>query len=114
MVYESLALTYRRTIDTLAELVGAELGTLHVVGGGCQNRLLNQFTANARGRRVIAGPVEATALGNVISQMVADGSLPDLRAGRQLISDSFDLETFDPQDQGAWQDAVTRLTTLRN
>jgi sugar (pentulose or hexulose) kinase len=112
MIYESLALTYRTTIDFLSELVGKELGTLYVVGGGCQNALLNQFTANALGREVVAGPVEATALGSVLSQMVADGSLESLQAGRELISRSFDLEIYQPQDPETWQQAVQRFKTI--
>ena len=109
MVYESLALMYSVSIDHLAHLTGKTLGTLHVVGGGCQNNLLNQFTANALGRKVLAGPVEATALGNLLSQLVAAGHLSDLHEGRALIMNSFPPQTFEPQERQAWETARTRF-----
>ncbi|MGA0333576.1 MAG: FGGY-family carbohydrate kinase, partial [Kiritimatiellia bacterium] len=112
MICESLALTYRITADQLTELVGNELAILHVVGGGCQNRLLNQFSANALGRKVIAGPVEATAMGNVLSQLTADGTLPDLQAGRRLIHDSIDIDVFEPHEPEAWDAALERFLQL--
>lgn len=112
MICESLALTYRITATQLTELVGNELAVLHVVGGGCQNRLLNQFSANALGRKVIAGPVEATAMGNVLSQLTADGSIPDLQAGRRLINHSIDIDHFEPHDTPAWDAALERFRQL--
>lgn len=109
MVYESLALKYRLATDNLHALTGHPLGTFHVVGGGSRNRLLNQFTANALDRRVVAGPVEATAAGNLLCQLQALGHLRDLREGRALVRDSFDTDTFQPQNAGAWNQAFTRF-----
>jgi len=109
MVYESLALMYSVSIAQLSHLTGRKLGTLHVVGGGCLNPLLNQFTANALGRTVLAGPVEATALGNILSQLVAAGHLSDLHAGRELIMSSFTVQAFEPQDIEAWENARVRF-----
>jgi rhamnulokinase len=109
MIYESLALTYRCSFDQLSELVGGNLGTLHVVGGGSRNKLLNQFTANAIGHQVMAGPIEATAMGNVLSQMTADGSLPDLESGQALILKSFMVDTFEPENTDEWENVLERF-----
>lgn len=112
MIFESLALKYKIVFDKLEKLVGHDLGTFHVVGGGCRNKLLNQFTANALNRRVVAGPVEATAAGNILSQLQADGQLPSVTAGSELIRRSFELETFSPRNTDTWSDALKRYTTL--
>ena len=81
-VLESLALKYRFVLEHLEELVGRRLDPVHIVGGGSQNRLLNQFTADATGRHVVAGPVEATAIGNVVMQAMAGGQINSLAEGR--------------------------------
>jgi rhamnulokinase len=86
---ESLALKYRWVIDKAEELIGRPITTLHIVGGGTQNRLLNQFAANATGRPVITGPVEATAIGNILLQMLALGQIGSLAEGRALVRKSF-------------------------
>ena len=109
---ESLALQYRKTLQELEQLTGERIEQLHIVGGGSQNRLLNQFTANATGAPVIAGPVEATALGNVIVQAIASGELPSLAAARALIGKSFKVETFEPQDRDLWDSAAERFANL--
>lgn len=112
MVYESLALKYRLATDKLANLVGHDLGAFHVVGGGSRNNLLNQFTANALNRRVVAGPVEATAAGNLLCQLQALGHLDNKSEGRDLLRRSFDTDTFHPQDPDAWEQALARFDTL--
>jgi rhamnulokinase len=112
MIYESLALTYSISIERLSHLTGKQLGTLHVVGGGCRNALLNQFTANALGRDILAGPVEATALGNILSQLVADGKLNSLHDGRELIMTSFPPQRFTPRDAQAWSEARARFRNI--
>ncbi len=109
---ESLALQYRKTLHELERLTGERIGQLHIVGGGSQNRLLNQFTANATGIPTIAGPVEATALGNVIVQSIASGELPSLAAAREMIGKSFKLETVEPQDRDLWNSAAERFANL--
>lgn len=104
-VFESLAMRYRDVLDMLEQISGNPISTLHIVGGGTQNKLLNQFAANASGRSVIAGPVEATALGNALVQMMADGSLQSLREGRSLIQTAFPQETYIPTQVEAWDTA---------
>ncbi len=99
---ESLALRYRATLDDLEELVGHRLDVIHVVGGGSRNRLLCQLTADACDRPVVAGPVEATALGNLVVQMLATGALPDVAAGRAIIAASVTLETYAPRADDRW------------
>ncbi len=109
---ESLALKYRVVYDRIRELTGREFDRLHAGGGGIQNELLSQATANALGIEVIAGPVEATSCGNVITQMVGTGHVADFPAGRELIRQSFGFRTFSPADQAAWGSAYQRFNTL--
>jgi rhamnulokinase len=92
MILESLALRYREVLDSLEKLTGNRVDTLHIVGGGSRNRLLNQLTANATGRRVVAGPVEATATGNILMQMIAGGGISGLGAARALIAETAGIE----------------------
>jgi rhamnulokinase len=87
---------------------------LHIVGGGCQNELLNQFTANAVGIPVIAGPVEATSLGNIIVQAITKRDLPDLVAGRELVRNSFPLKQFEPQYVDTWQEMYDKSKSILN
>lgn len=109
---ESLALFYRVTLRQLESLIGRNVRTLHIVGGGSRNRLLNQFTANALQIPVLAGPAECTALGNALVQAIAQGHLPSLAAAREVVRRSFELETFLPQDAGVWEEAVARFEPL--
>ncbi|MEO5715096.1 MAG: rhamnulokinase family protein [Luteolibacter sp.] len=109
---ESLALKYRMVYDRIRELTGLEFASLHAGGGGIQNELLSQATANALGIKVIAGPVEATSCGNVITQMIGTGHLPDFDAGRELIRKSFEFQTFTPMDSDAWGEAYVKFTAL--
>ncbi len=107
---ESLALKYRWVLEKLELILGYPLDPLHMVGGGTQNGLLCRFTADATGRQVIAGPVEATAIGNVIMQAVALGDLASLAEGRELIRRSFDVMTYEPtSERAAWEAAYARL-----
>ena len=108
VVFESLALKYRRTLEMLDELVGRRIAVLHIMGGGTQNRLLSQLAANAIGRPVVAGPIEATAAGNILMQMLATGAIGSLAEGRAVIRRSFDTERFEPHDTAAWDDGVPR------
>ncbi len=108
-VLESLALMYDRTLRHAEAVSGLKTEVLHIVGGGSQNRLLNQFAANATNRTVIAGPVEATALGNIIVQAITLGHIPSLATARELIATSFAVETYQPVDTAAWQSAARKL-----
>ena len=110
---ESLALKYRRVIEKVEHVLGHPLDPIHMVGGGTQNQLQCQLTADATGRPVIAGPVEATTIGNLIMQMVALGDLSSLSEGRALIRRSFDLKTYEPATNRAqWDEAYTRLLKM--
>jgi rhamnulokinase len=102
---ESLALKYRWVLERLEEILGRRLEPIHIVGGGTQNRLLNQFAADATGRRVVTGPIEATAVGNVITQMMALGHVGSLEEGRQVVRNSFDVVTYEPSGGSEWDDA---------
>ena len=112
-VLESLALLYRRTLEQLERLLGRKVQRLHIVGGGSRNELLNQFTANALGILVLAGPVEATALGNVLVQAIALGDLPSLGAARDLVRQSFPLTRYEPRHRGEWDAAYEKLFKSR-
>ena len=103
---ESLALAYRRKLAALELLQGRRFEVLHIVGGGSRNRLLNQWTADACGIPVVAGPAEATAAGNALAQMVAADAIPSWEAARDVSRRSFDVETFEPDANAAsrWQD----------
>ena len=109
---ESLALKYRWVLERLEAILGRQLGPIHIVGGGAQNQLLNQFTADATGRSVIAGPVEATAIGNVIVQAMALGIFKSLEEGRQVVRHSFDVTAYGPAGGTEWQDAYGRFLDL--
>lgn len=111
-ILESLALLYRKTLLQLEQLAGAKIEILHVVGGGSKNALLNQFTADACQIPVRAGPVEATALGNVMIQAITMGEIPNLSAARALIRQNFGLQTFEPREAVAWMDAFARFRQL--
>ena len=104
-ILESLALKYRRVLGMLEDLTGRRYATLHIVGGGSQNALLNPFAANALQRPVVAGPVEATAIGNVLMQMIATGAVKSLEQGRDIVRSSFATRTFKPADRAAWDAA---------
>jgi rhamnulokinase len=110
---ESLALEYRWVAERLDELTGKHLETIHIIGGGSQNELLDQLAADATGRTVVTGPVEATALGNVLVQAIALGHLSSVEQGREVIKQSFDLKTFEPCCTSEWDSAYARYLELR-
>lgn len=108
-VLEGLALRYRFVIERLEELSEKKMSTIHIVGGGTQNQLLSQFTADALGRPVITGPVEATAIGNLMVQAIAKGDINNWQEGVQVIRDSFEILTFKPGDQAPWNQAYEKF-----
>lgn len=110
-VYESLALKYRLALDRLVKLTGTPVERLHIIGGGTQNKLLNQMTADATGRVVITGPVEATALGNAIVQFIALGELGNVAQARKILSKTVGTETYEPENTADWQAAYERFQT---
>jgi rhamnulokinase len=109
---ESLALCYRRVFERLEELTGRRIEVIHVVGGGSQNALLNQFTADACNRPVLAGPVEATAIGNVLVQALGLRALGSLADAREVVRRSFEVKTFEPRHPEAWQAPYARYQAL--
>lgn len=111
-VLESLALRYRQVLDSLHSLAGFSADVIHVVGGGAQNHVLNQATANATSIPVVAGPVEATVLGNALVQFMALGTIGSLAEGRQMIADSYEMTVFTPEHTEAWQEAYERFHNL--
>src|SRR5690606_4111093 len=108
--YESLALKYREVLHSLEELTGETIDIIHIVGGGSQSQLLNQFTADACQRPVLAGPVEATAMGNLLTQIKADGELKSLGEMRDVVRASSAVQRYEP---AAWNDAAERFAKLR-
>ncbi len=105
IILESLALKYRYVLDQLAEISKKEIKKIHVIGGGTRNKLLCQFTANATGKKVIAGPAEGTAAGNILMQAMAHGQAGSLEEIREIIKNSFDLECYYPEDTKKWNRA---------
>jgi len=111
-VLESLALKYRWVLQRLETILDRRLEPIHIIGGGTQNLLLNQLTADATGRRVVTGPIEATAAGNVMMQALALGHIGSLEEGRRIVRDSFEMATFEPAGGSEWEDAYGRFVTL--
>ena len=93
-VYNSLAHCYKEAIEELESITDRKYNTINIIGGGCQNELLNEMIAKITSKKVIAGPVEATALGNILSQLLADGVIKDLSEGRKLIKKSFEIKKY--------------------
>ena len=111
-ILESLALLYRRSISELESLTGNPINRLHIVGGGTRNELLNQAAANATGLRIITGPVEATAAGNILIQAITAGDITSLSEARKIVADSFSQHLFEPQDSILWGAAYARFVSL--
>lgn len=113
-ILESLALKYRWVLERLEEITGRNITQINIVGGGTQNRLLSQFTADACNRPVITGPIEATATGNLLMQALADGNLGSAREAADVVRNSFPIERFEPGDPSPWDDAYARMQGLLN
>ncbi len=108
-ILESLAMKYRWVIGDLERLIERPIEQLRVIGGGSRNRLLNQFTADATGRRVLAGPVEAAALGNIAVQILATGGASSLEEVRAIVDRSFPTEIFEPCNTDSWDKEAVRF-----
>ncbi|MEG0770135.1 MAG: rhamnulokinase family protein [Ruthenibacterium sp.] len=111
-IYESLALKYRFAIEQLQTVTGKHFTALHVLGGGTKDGLLCQMSANSTGLPVVAGPIEATALGNIVIQLVALGELADIAAGRALIAATETLKHYAPAETDAWNKAYEAYKTI--
>jgi rhamnulokinase len=109
---ESLALRYRWVLEKLEELIGKRLDVIHVVGGGSQNTLLCQLTADACNRTVVAGPVEATAIGNVLVQAIGMRLIGNLSQARDVVRESFEVREYAPREPGRWTESYQRFVKL--
>ena len=106
---ESLSMRYRQVLGWLEELTEGSISTIHIVGGGTQNEQLSQMAADACNRQVIAGPVEATAIGNAVMQAISTGALDSIATARQVIADSFSVKTYEPAAPAIWDEAFARF-----
>ena len=111
-IFESLALRYRQVIGYLNELAPFPIEKLHVIGGGTYNRHLMQMTADSINLPVITGPVEGTAIGNIMLQAKAAGMVTDIFQMRRIIADSIELHTYLPKDTHSWEEAYKRFISL--
>ena len=104
-IYESLAMKYRQTLDNLEACTGKSYPAIHVIGGGTKDTLLCQMTASSCARNVIAGPIEATVMGNVAVQLMSDNSVADISEARKIVANSSELKTYIPTDVDKWEEA---------
>ena len=111
-VYESLALKYRNALENLEQVKGEKIHSLNIVGGGIQNRMLNQMVADALNRPVVTGPIEGAAMGNLLTQALALGDLKDLDDLRRVVKNSEAVERWEPNHSDAWEQAYQKLLTL--
>lgn len=113
-IFESLALRYRWTAEKLEELTGKKYNVINIVGGGTKDELLCRFTANGTGRKVLAGPVEATAIGNILMQAYAAGEVSDIKAARKIVRDSFEIKEYEPDTslKDGWDKAYEKFCSL--
>ncbi len=111
-IFESLALRYRWTVEKIDELMGEKIPFINIVGGGTKEAPLCQLAADACGIPVCAGPVEATAIGNLMTQAIAAGEVRDVAEARQVVRQSFEIKEYEPHSSAAWDDAYERFKTL--
>jgi len=109
---DSLALTYRKTLEGMEDVLGRKVGVIHIVGGGSQNELLNQITADACDRPVVAGPIEATAIGNILVQAMATGDIKSLAEARGVVLESFEVKRYEPLQVKRWEQAYVRFKEI--
>jgi len=112
-VLDSLALDYKNVIEKLVGISNRPVELIHIVGGGSQNDLLNQLTANATGLPVLAGPAEATVLGNAIVQLITLGEIKNLSEARQIVAKMKGIKRYEPKDSALWDEAYQRFLTLQ-
>ena len=111
-IYESLALRYAEVWKKLIRNTAQSPTQLHIVGGGCQDHLLNQFTANAIGEKVIVGPVEATGMGNILCQLISDKKISNITEARYISQNSNTVQIIEPLDKKKWTKAKTKFSKL--
>ena len=111
-IFESLALKYRATLDSIREVSALDIEKIHIIGGGANNELLCQYASNATNLQVYAGPTEATAIGNIMMQAKALGAVSSLEEIRRMVFDSFETKIFSPQDSEKWDIEYQRFKCL--
>lgn len=111
-IYESLALKYRLAFDEIRECTGKQYRKIHLVGGGTKDGMLCRMTAAACGCDVVAGPIEATAYGNIAMQLIADGAIPDIKTARRIIAKSDNVKLYSPENTGEWEKAYKRYIEI--
>jgi rhamnulokinase len=111
-IFESLAMKYRSTLNSLRRVTGKKVETVHIIGGGSRNRLLCQFAANAMGLPILAGPTEATAIGNIMVQARTLGYVSSFAAMREVIRRSWEPGRYLPEDTASWDRAFEKFHTL--
>jgi rhamnulokinase len=109
---ESLALRYRWVLDKLEAMMGRSIEVVHIIGGGMQNQLLCQLAADAMQRPVVTGPIEATAMGNMLVQALALGEISSVGQGREIVRSSFDVGAYEPGPAAPWDEAYGRYLAL--
>ena len=110
--YESLALKYRKALEGLEKMKGEPIRSLNIVGGGIQNKLLNQMAADATGRPVVTGPIEGAAMGNLLTQAMALGDIPDVTGLRRIVRSNVEVDTYTPNHTEEWEAAYRKLEAL--
>lgn len=113
-IQESLACEYSVAINELERIRGKQFNIINMIGGGIQDTAICQYTANFTGLPVKAGPIEATAVGNIIIQAIASGSISSIKEAKRLISNSFEVKLYKPQETKEWKDTYTRFLKLNN
>ncbi|GAJ09599.1 unnamed protein product, partial [marine sediment metagenome] len=103
---------YRWAVEKIEDITGKAIDCLHIVGGGIQNQLLCQFTANAVGKRVVTGPIEATASGNILMQAKATGQIETLTEAREVVRNSFELREYQPQEISLWKEQYRKIEKI--
>ncbi len=111
-IYDSLVLKYKFTLRQIESVTGKKIEKLHIIGGGANNEMLNQMTANATGIPVVAGPAEATAIGNIMMQAKAMGYVTTLEEIRRVVRNSFPVKTYEPASQHGWDEAYSKFEKL--
>lgn len=111
-ILESLALKYRHVMEQLIEVSGKQINTIHIIGGGTKNKLLCQFTADATGKKVITGPAEGTAAGNILMQMIAKGQAGSIEEIRSIVRNSFDFGLYTPGMSPKWENAYQKFLEI--
>lgn len=111
-IYEGLALRYRRSLDMLETVSGKHTSLINILGGGSRDALACQLTANAAGKSVLAGPADATAIGNILVQLIAMGEIGSLEEGRELVARSFEYAVYEPEDAALWDEQYRKFEEL--